>query len=466
MTHEAATTPSSEAPAPARPVVADTRELPGVGCTIDLEHHNAFVGDAAHAIGTVRNSEGVSQSWPLAQYSETGAQRFDWLVTALYLPARAGETAVERLSRALLVWSEESHVNPQHPSVEIVSENARVWTFARDASWMTRLRLELVGPYVVAVDSNYGPSGEAASARFVGSLSCTGREPAAPVFALRSVPEMNLALELPDGMQESASAASANEDVAQPVHPIARIGRVVRAFEGRVGRLTLAARVHEYERSVAVDADALLLRFMRNEHGAPENFTAVRGCGDAGRAKFLCNTPGESAGHERASSLLELDRHVVFLDARAPLDMTSDEWMALLYFLAQTHAVVQDDAQATARADAAQLGVVVDAAAVDGALRGLRASLASCFRRATTEQTYMLSINRGGDVTDVLEGGGDDARDATIDACAARAFRTAHFDQAYTARTAYLRCTSRGCEQAPEYATTTSLPACENGDDR
>lgn len=458
---QAATTETSR-------VVANVRELPGTGCTVDVENRSAFFNTGAQ-FGTPRSASGVSQSWPLAQYSEPGAERFDWSVTAMYLPARANETNVERLSRALALWDAETNVHPQSPSLAIVSPNSRVWTFARDASWTTKLRLELVGSYVVAVDANYGPSGEPASARFVESLHCTARTEAAPLFAPRNLSSIPLELEMPTVMQEAPAPSPPARSEVEQVPTITWVGPVTDAFEGAAGRVRFQATLRDFRHVASIDATAGLSEFAHREFGGDAQLRT--GCALYGRAKLTGAIPvlfdpsgaSPSSSFNTFFSFIESGAKLIVLRVSVPSDMTMDEWMSAAYFLYQPHSVEHDFLmQESDLALAIRTGTVIDAPTMGAALRASHGRLPACFR--TTGESpvaYTFAVNRGGSVV-ALAQGADAAHLASVDSCAAPLIRALHFPEAFTARVGYLQCTYRGCDSSPAYEqSATSIPGCE-----
>lgn len=462
--HEAAATEPS-------PVISNVRELPGTGCTVDIENRAAFFNTGSQ-FGTPLSPSGVSHSWPLAQYSEPGAERFDWSVTAMYLPARANETNVERLSRAMALWDAESNVHPQSPSLDIVSPNSRVWTFARDASWTTKLRLELVGSYVVAVDTNYGPSGEAPSTRFVASLHCSERTEAAPPFALRNLSSIALELEMPTAMQEMPAPGPVARSEAEQVQAITWVGPVTEEFAGAAGRVRFQASLRDFRHVSSIDAGAALVEFALREYGASAHVRT--GCASYGHAKLtgsirvLFDPSGAvpSSSFNTFFSFIESGSKLIVLRVAVPSDMTMDEWMSAAYFLYQPHSLEHDFF--TPESDLAlaiRTGTAIDASTMDAATHAARGRLAACFRRAGDSATaYAFAVNRGGSVVAVAQGS-DRARVAVVDSCAAPLIRALHFPEGFTARVGYLRCTRAGCEAAPGYeASAVSTPSCDQPD--
>lgn len=432
----------------------DRRTLPGTECTLDFATRRAFLADAQ--LGRAGNMAGVARFFPLAQYSEPGAERFDWSAATLLLPARTNESKEQRLVRALDAWAKETGLHVEQPSVEIVSEDARIWTFARDASWTAKLRLELHGPYVLAIDSQYGPSGEAASTRFVGSLQCEPQSLSLPTFTTETVRELGLDLELPNGTAESIErpAVRATPSVA-PYFSIADVGPSGWARRVRVGGVMFDAEAYAVALAADADIDAFIGDMIRARR---PNARVERSCGALGRATLHASEDTDSA-HWLASAIVSRG-HVAILSATFAADaMSSETWLSVQHFLAQAQATEID---ATHDANDAPTMAVLDRATVEPALRAQRAAINQCFARERDASLgYALIINRAGDVATVTDGS-DGARSQSVDACMAPALRGARFTPGYTARIAYLACSRAGCVPASAYQHDAShaLAAC------
>lgn len=431
----------------------DRRTLPGTQCTLDFATRHAFLADSQ--VGRSGSVAGIARFFPLAQYSEPGAERFDWSAATLILPARANESKEQRLSRALNAWAKDMGMHVDHPSVEIVSEDARIWTFARDAAWTAKVRLELHGPYVVAVDSQYGPSGEAASERYVHSLRCDAlSRPLVPVETF-AADDLGLELEVPSGSAESLSElAPARSSSLSSFFTLTDAGAQSSRRRIRVGSLTFDVEVYGIQLATGDDAEAFVADALRARHPSA---TVERTCEAFGRATLLARDDADNA--RWYASAIVANGHVAILSVAAPAgEMAPETWLSIQHFLAQgqANALPVDEPN-----EASSTVAVLDGAGVEPALRSERGALTQCFARAHADPSnFAVFVNRGGDVASVTDGS-DGVRSAAVDACVAPLLRRLHFAPGYTARVLYVACSRNGCSAVTDYAHDASHALAE-----